>query len=263
MEFELLGRHSRLVKEIRSLSSHSERLEKGLFVVEGIRVIEELIASKVRIMHLLVAERLLNSDVTVWAEEVKAQQSGVKIWIAADSVMEDISSTKSDQGILAVAEMPQVGSKDILRNDKLLVLSQVQDPGNVGTLIRSALAFGFQAVLACGGADPFNARAVRSSAGAVFHLPVLHCGDDELEEWCQRLVKEEFALITAEAHGGLSINKVKFPKRMALVLGAEVKGVDRSWQNEAHIKVHIPLEAKSESLNVAAAGAIIMFKTTC
>ncbi len=260
MSFELIGRHSRLVKEIKRLDSPSHRLETGRFLVEGIRVVEELLSSDLDIVHLLISERLLASEVVQWAEEVKRKRPGASVWIVADSLMQGLSCAKTSQGVLAVVELPEIKPEDILRVSRLLVLSQVQDPGNVGTLIRSGLAFGFEAALICGGADPFNARAVRSAAGAVFHMPVLRVDERDLDSWSQDLRDEGFTLITAEAHGGQNIKDVNFPDKSALILGAEVKGVDKSWRSKEHIKVHIPLSAKSESLNVAAAGAVIMYE---
>ncbi|MGM9991746.1 MAG: TrmH family RNA methyltransferase [Candidatus Bruticola sp.] len=259
MEFEIIGRHSRLVKEIKRLDSPGHRAETGRFLVEGIRVVEELLSSNLDIVHLLISERLIASEAFQWAEQVKKQRPQASIWIASDSLMQDLSAAKTSQGVLAVAELPQFEAENILSVSRLLVLSQIQDPGNVGTLIRSALAFNFEAVLVCGGADPYNARAVRSAAGGVFHLPVLRAAEDELDYWSQKLRENGFSLITAEAHGGRNINEVSFPEKSALILGAEVKGVDRSWRSKEHIKVHIPLALKSESLNVAAAGAVIMY----
>ncbi|MGM9997835.1 MAG: TrmH family RNA methyltransferase [Candidatus Bruticola sp.] len=259
MEFEIVGRHSRLVKEIKRLNSPGHRLETGRFLVEGVRVVEELLSSDLDIIHLLISDRLIASEAIQWAEQIQKRRPKASIWIAADSLMQDLSAAKTSQGVLAVAELPQFEAESIFSVSRLLVLSQIQDPGNVGTLIRSALAFGFEAVLVCGGADPYNSRAVRSAAGGAFHLPIVRVAEDELDCWSQQLRDNGFTLVTAEAHGGQNIAKINFPAKSALILGAEVKGVDKSWRSKEHIKVHIPLTSKSESLNVAAAGAVIMY----
>lgn len=262
MDYEILGRHGRLAKDLKKLSDAGHRAETGLFAVEGVRVTGELLSSPLQAEYIVISENLDTAEPELYAslKNYGRLHPGTKILSAADSLMQDISSAKTSQGIFAAVRLPSFSTEDILKADRILVLSQIQDPGNTGTLIRSGLAFGFQAVLACGGADPFNSRAVRSAAGAVFHLPVLRCADSEIQSWSSRLADNGYTLATAEAHGGSSLRGITSPARTALVLGAEVKGVDICWQSEASLKVHIPLFPQSESLNVAAAGAVIMYE---
>ncbi len=261
MEIELLGRHNRLVKEIKRLSQSAIRDERGRFLVEGRRVVQELALSQVEVEELLLGESLLQAEgEPPWLEGLWRRQPELRVWMVADSVLESLSNTATSQGFLAVARRPTLELAQFLKAKRLLVLSQIQDPGNVGTLLRSGLALGIEGALLCGGADPYNPKVVRAAAGAVFHLPLYRFREEELASWSRRLEAEGFTILTAEAHGGRSIIGIEPPRPWALVLGAEVKGVDSAWQSQAHWPLHIPLAPQSESLNVAAAGAIIMYE---
>lgn len=260
MQFTDLGRHSRLIKEIKNLASPQDRRQCGLFAAEGIRVAEELLKSRLRIDSLFFAAGLEDSDICRQIAAYVSEHRDVKVYRAADDIFQRLVQTKNDRGVLALVHIPEAQRADLRRFRRILVLSGVQDPGNVGTLIRSAAAFNFDCVLICGGADPYNSKVVRSSAGALFHTEVFYLSEEEAAPWCGYLLSLGFRFVTAEAHGGENLHSVVFPEPMALILGAEVKGVDSLWQSAAHLQVHIPISSLSESLNVGVAGSIIMYE---
>ncbi|MBQ7503621.1 RNA methyltransferase [bacterium] len=260
MQFIDLGRHSRLIKEIKSLAAPQDRRKCGLFAAEGIRVVEEALKSPLQIDSLIFAESLEGSAICRKISEYAAEREEVKVFRAADDIFQRLVQTKSDQGVLALVHIPKAQKRHLRACRRVLALSGVQDPGNVGTLIRSASAFHFDSVLIFGGADPFNSKAVRSSAGAVFHIETFYLTEGEAPQWRDYLLELGFRFVTAEAHDGESLHSVSFPEPMALILGAEVKGVDSIWQDSAHLKVHIPIGSSSESLNVGVAGSIIMYE---
>lgn len=254
---ETIGKHNKIIKEIRLLSSGKDH-SSGKFIVEGERVIRELAQSSISVDYLFLAQSFKDDH----AEDILEQfstKSLIKVYKIDDELLRSLSAVNSNQGLLAVASIPKFNPDDINRIDRILVLSEIQDPGNIGTLIRSALAFGFQAVLIYAGAHPYNAKVVRSSAGAVFHLPCFYCTDKDIEMWVMNFQKNNFTFITAEAHGGIELEKLSLPKRIALVLGAEVKGINKLWQLQS-IGTTVKLNPQSESLNVAIAGSIIMYK---
>ena len=258
MSFPLLGRHNERLKLVRSLDTAAERERSGLFLAEGLRVVGELLNSPLKVRLLLCqVEASPEARELAW----KALASGTEVYEVEDRLLEQVAPAKTCQGVVAVAELPRYAWRDLLSCPRLLVLDGVQDPGNTGTLLRSARAFGFSGALCVGGADPFNARAVRSAAGAAFVLPVLRIqtkpgGSD----WSARLAEAGYGLVTAAAHGGVPLSEAVFPERAALVLGAEVSGISEAASSRALLQVTIALSGACESLNVAAAGAVLMYE---
>ena len=258
MDFPILGRHNDRLKQIRSLNSASSRERAGVFLVEGLRVVGELLASKVRINLLLLADDA-GAEAQGLAQEAVAR--GGEVYRVERQLLEQLAPTKTCQGVLAVAQLPAGTWEQLSACKRLIILDGVQDPGNVGTLLRSARAFGFEGALCLGGADPFNARAVRAAAGAVFTLPLVRVSDAEQSGlWLERALRAGFSLVTAAAHGGEDLAAVRFPERLALVLGAEVSGISKEADARALVQVTIDLKGGCESLNVAAAGAVLMYE---
>lgn len=260
IEFPVLGRHNTRLKDIRRMDTPCGRDSLGCFVVEGLRVVNELLNSSLELQALYCA---VDTYSEAYDLALKAQQRGAEVFQVDISVLESVAPTHSSQGLLGVAKLPQYSVEQVLAGDSVVVLQGVQDPGNVGTLMRSASAFGATGVLLLGGADPFSSRAVRSSVGAAFRLPVLRLGDEESETALALLREHSLDIVTAVAHGGVSLTEVRFPKRMALVLGGEVSGVSQCMQDAAAVNVSIPLEPNCESLNVAAAGAVMLYQAKC
>ncbi len=254
--FPVLGKHNELVKKLRSLTSAGERGRRGAFVVEGLRVVRELLDSALTLEALLCSS-VASAEARALACE--AEQQGIAVYEVEPDLLDRLASTRSSQGLLGLAHLPVYSWEDLLVSQRLLVLAGIQDPGNVGTLLRTARAFGFEGALCLGGADPFNAKAVRSAAGAAFVLPVLRFEDAE-DGALERLVQAGFSLVTAEAHQGELLSEVRFPERLALVMGAEVSGISASIGARALMRVTIPLGGQCESLNVAAAGAVLMYE---
>lgn len=257
MEFPTLGRHNERLKLFRSLDTSSARERAGAFLVEGVRVVEELLKSSLSIRALLYSDR---STSEVFALARASYECGAEVFMVEHRLLEQLSPTKTSQGLLALAELPSFDWDDIVNSHRLVILEGIQDPGNVGTLLRSARAFGFTGALCLGGADPFNARAVRSAAGATFALPILRFADGKFD-WAERLKRSGYDLVTAVAHGGIELAEAVFPERFALVLGGEVSGISHKTSSLALEEITIPLAGNCESLNVGVAGAVLMYES--
>lgn len=257
MTIPVLGRHSPRLKELRHLETPAGRAEAGRFLMEGVRVVQEAIGAEFPLELLLVGEE---APAAVVQLALSAQRLGAEVYRVADEHLERLAPAKSSQGLLGVARLPVRTVADTLRGPLVLVLEGVQDPGNVGTLLRTARAAGASGAILIGGADAFNARAVRSSAGAVFRLPVARVSRRSEGEVLAALRASGHGIVAAEAHGGQDLFAASLPPRMALILGAEVEGVSDPLRSAAALRVTIPLAAGTESLNVAAAGALILFE---
>lgn len=251
-------------KRIRGLSRRRQREREGLFVAEGIRVVEELLATDAVLRTVLVTSSLGDTDRGRRLRERlqgPAIADGVALHEAGDALLRDLADTATPQGVLVVAETPRVELAAVRPGGAsvVLVLDGVQDPGNLGTLARSAAAFGCDA-LAClpGTVDPWNPKSVRASAGALFRLPVVQTPLAELDEW---LARHGYLLAAADT-GARAIASEPLPQRVALVLGNEGAGLSAEVAGRCERRISIPMKGGTESLNVAVAGAILLYELT-
>ncbi|MCF0246096.1 MAG: RNA methyltransferase [Ileibacterium sp.] len=228
------------IKNLAKLAMKKDRDKTGLFLIEGIHMIEE--AQKAGILQ----EVLQREDLPVLP--------GVKTEICSQPVLDKLSSNKSGSSCIGVCRRPSFEQKEY---EKLLLLERVQDPGNVGTLIRSAYAFGAQAViLSSGCADPFSAKALQSSKGAAFHLPVLYRDLKEEIENLKAAGTASFA--TALHHDSINLQSVTVPQKWALVIGNEGQGLSEEILDACTHSVFIEMQ-DFESLNAAVAGSIALY----
>ena len=243
-----------LARDIRRRKSR-ERLD--LFAAEGVRTVEELIRSPLEIRGALVSPRL---EDTPRGADLRAslQRAGVEVLEVTDADFTSAADTDSPQGILAIGAIPRrtIATLEAAGRVRFVVLDGVQDPGNVGTIIRTAAALGATGVLAMPGTvDLWNAKVVRSAMGASFHLPVLHAAWEEIDHLRQSGV----ALWGADA-AGVPLHQAVPPERLALVVGNEGAGLSMDARRRADTMVALPIDSTVESLNVAVATGIFLYQ---
>ncbi|NQZ28947.1 MAG: RNA methyltransferase [Mycoplasmatales bacterium] len=214
------------VKQWARLLTKKGRMSSGLFLVEGHNIVNEATASGNVVEYIT----------------TDPQIEGI---LVSTTVMKKITGAVTPQSIVAVCKKPM--ERDL--GNKVLVLRNVQDPGNVGTLIRTAKAFNFSDVIVQG-ADPFSDKSLRSSQGAIFKINLIHTKE------AIDYLKEHKIIVSLLDQDAKTYNDIKLPEKFALVMGNEGQGIDQAMINEANIKVYIPIEF--ESLNVAIAGGILM-----
>jgi RNA methyltransferase, TrmH family len=252
----LSRREERLV---RSLRQRKAREAEGLFLAEGVRAVEDLLASPLPVRLAVAASSLGDTPRGQALLDVLARKR-VALHEASDRELAALADTETPQGILAVAPIPGAGL-DALRVEAhdpavVLVLDAVQDPGNFGTLARTAEALGAVGLVALPGTvDPWNPKSVRAAMGSTFRLPVVESGWDALAPWLAARGVETLAAVV----GGEPLGEPR-PRRAALVLGNEGAGVGDETRARAGRAVGIPLRGRAESLNVAAAGAILLYE---
>lgn len=244
-------------KRIRALGRRKNREAEGLFLAEGIRVVEELLAGGIVLRRALVSSSLGDTDRGARLEHRLATVADVER--VRDSTLKGLSDTATPQGVLAVAEIPRPRLEALSPTgvSVILVLHGVQDPGNLGTLARSAAAFGCAALVCLPGTvDPWNGKAVRASAGALFRLPVVQTAAEALAGW---LGRHGFLLLGADA-GGAPIGDDPAGGRVALMVGNEGAGLDEAARSWCDRLVSVPMPGGTESLNVAVAGGILLYE---
>ncbi len=239
---ELTSTNSPLVKYWAALMRDASfrKLEQKV-LLEGKNCIQD-------VCKTIKANRLIVIDTSLIPDGVVADE----IVLVTESIMKKISSTKSPEGIIAELDMPK--PKDFNNVSKIVVADRIQDPGNLGTLIRSSLAFGWDGLFILEGTvDPFNDKALRAAKGATFSLPICFGSWHKLTEILER---NNLKLVAADIHGEKPSSFKSM--RMALVLGNEAKGISIP-QGICYRSISLPMTGSMESLNVAVAGSILLY----
>ena len=248
----------KLLTLARDLKRRKAREKRSLFVAEGVRGVEELLKSGLAIEGALVSPLLEESP--RGAELLARLRSGsVEILELSENEFQTAADTESPQGILAIARVPKQNLESVTKGEKfrIVVLDGVQDPGNAGTILRTAAALGAAATLALPGTvDLWNAKVVRSSMGAQFKHPSLSVSAEELANLLRR---ESIALWGADA-GGDPLRGEAPPAKLAIAVGNEGAGLSSTVRGLATRIVGLPIASGVESLNVAVATGIILYE---
>jgi len=249
---EIRSRRNPKVQHVRRLlRSARARRDAGQFVAEGVRLAEEALAAGWRPEWVLFSPDAGARGLAV----VEAfRQQGVPVLSATPEVMQAASATETPQGVVLVLPLPALHWPE--NTDFLLVLDGVRDPGNVGTMLRTAWAAGAQGVLLspdC--ADPFNPKVVRAGMGAHFHLPLRRAQWETLMP-----LLEGKARFLAAGGEGIPYTAADFRQPLALIVGGEAHGAGQAARQAATQAVHIPMPGAAESLNAAVAAGVLMFE---
>ena len=247
---------AKLLTIARDLQRRKARERQQLFVCEGVRATEELVRSPLAIRGVLVAPTLVMAERGV-ALRSEIEARGIPILEVSDRDFESAATTESPQGIMAIAEIPAASPESLAipPRARVLVLDGVQDPGNAGTMLRTAAALGVSATLAAPGTvDLWNAKVVRSAMGALFQYPALPVSWEALDSL---LASREIPLWGADATGQ-PIETIAPPTSVALVVGNEGAGLSAEARARCERLVGISLSPEIESLNVAVAAGILL-----
>lgn len=247
----------KLLTLARDLQRRKGREKHSLFVAEGVRSVEELLRSGLKIRGALVTSQLAHA---LHGKMLRnhLDDSKVNVVEVTEKDFETAAETESPQGVLAIAEIPDrsLNTLDIANECRVVLLDAVQDPGNVGTIVRTAAALGAAATIALEGTvDLWNPKVVRSSMGAQFKHAAFHAPWTNV---CDFLGKEGFQLWAADARGE-SLARDRAVRRLAIVVGNEGSGLNPEIRARADKVVSLPIAAGVESLNVAVATGIILY----
>lgn len=244
------------IKRLRALARPKGRAESGLFLAEGVRLAEDVLASAVVPRVALIAPSL--EDTARGAALARRVRDSMLTHEVSEQELRDVAATDSPQGIVIAAEIPRhtLASATLPLSARVVVLDAVQDPGNFGTIVRSADAFGAALVIALPGTvDPWNAKAVRSAMGSSLRVPIVEA---PLQEAAAFLRSSGCAIFGADADGE-DAAAVHVPARAALVLGNEGAGLSADVRAACDRVISIPMHGNAESLNVAVAAGILLY----
>ena len=248
----------KLLTLARDLQRRRARERDALFVCEGVRAVEELLRSPLAVTGVLAAPSLGGAARGAALRE-RLASSGVTVQEVTDREFASAAGTESPQGVLAIAAVPErsVETLELPERARVLVLDAIQDPGNVGALLRAAAALGVHATLAMPGTvDLWNGKVVRSAMGALFHRPALAASWDALDALLRR---RAIPLWGADAHGD-ALAGVTAPPALALAVGNEGAGLSEAAASRVTKRVAIPIASDIESLNVAVAAGILLYQ---
>ncbi|MFA9397576.1 MAG: TrmH family RNA methyltransferase [Clostridiaceae bacterium] len=246
------SRDNHLIKEIKKLKDRKYREEKKLFIIEGFRFLDEAIKSSFNIRYIFIDEDVVSK----FSNNNYYLDSKIKICVLNKKVYKDIALTKTPQGVSAVLEMKQVVKEET--NGFYVLLDKLQDPGNVGTIIRTAHAFNALGVIVTkGSVDIYNEKTLRSTMGSIFKVPIIY--DKDLS-FIKSLKTNGFKLIATSLNDSKSIMDENISGNVILTLGNEGNGVSEEIFDLCDIKIRIPMPGGAESLNVSTAGSIMMYE---
>jgi RNA methyltransferase, TrmH family len=244
----------RQLKDIQKLTQKKYRQKERKFLVEGVHLVEEALKSDWAV------EAIIQSD-GFEDRKLRAESKEVPVFTISDMEMQKLTDTVTSQGVVAIVKMKEYALQDFWRKlskrSIIVVLDDVADPGNVGTILRTCDWFGVDAVLLNkDSVELYNPKVLRSTMGAIFHLPILIDFDSRFI--IQDGKKAGFKVVSTVLEGGKSLNRFPFPEQSIIVFGNEAHGVSKEIQHLADEKLTIPKFGRAESLNVAISCGIIL-----
>jgi len=260
----LCSRQNSRIKYVKHLASRKFRRQEKKFIVEGVRFLEEAIQENWPldlVLHTTQAARVPRTGILLQT----LNEQGTPVLAVCDELFKEIADTHSPQGILGVAHMPEMSAKEHLfkpapEHDLLILTDGIQDPGNLGTIIRCADAFGAGGVLILKGCvDPYSSKVLRSTMGAVFRVPIIQIDDSD---WLfEQLHKFGWHIIVGAPKGSLLLQQCDLTDPVVLVVGNEAEGVSEAVLKLAQNSVRIPMPGRAESLNAGIAAGIMLYET--
>lgn len=232
------------------LTLRKEREKTGEFIVEGFHLVEEALKHKDEVLQIILLEG-------VQLPQTWSLDNVMMVEVTA-SVAKELAETETTQGIFAHCKQKKYSEEEMHQWNRLLFIDAVQDPGNIGTMIRTADAAGIDGVvLGKGCVDVFNPKTIRSSQGSLFHIPVIR-GD--LVDWIRLLQERNIPVFGTALKNAIDYKEVKKTDKFALIVGNEGSGIREEILEKTNQNLLIPIYGKAESLNVAVATGILLYK---
>nr|WP_165894958.1 RNA methyltransferase [Tepidibacillus fermentans] len=239
-----------------NLKTKQGRNEQGLYLIEGIKIIEEALNSRQEVMSIIYTRDKEIPD--SWQIQIEQSMQPINFYQVSQSIVDKLSDTKTPQGFFAILKQEQHSLETLKSRSFLLLVDEIQDPGNLGTIIRSADAAGVEGIiLGNGTVDPYNDKVIRSAMGSIFHLPIVKASLDEV---IFHLQQSDFQVIGTSPYAEKAYFDVDYKQKTVILVGNESRGLSESRKDQVDQMVKIPFMGQAESLNVATATSIILFE---
>ncbi|UCC78900.1 MAG: RNA methyltransferase [Candidatus Zixiibacteriota bacterium] len=243
--------NEKIIKKYSSLAFKKYREKYGLFLAEGHHLIDELLKSHWEPEHLITSNgetfRKLNSI-----------KKAANLELVKPAIIEKIATTKTPQEILGIVKIPRISTTNLTACRRIIIADRIKDPGNMGTIIRTARAFGFDAVITTpSSVDIFNPKVIRATQGAMFGIRLFF--DIKIKEIGENL-RPTHTFYSLDPRGNIDIDDIYPDDRHVLMVGSEIEGVSESLSSIVHYKIRIPHTDSVNSLNAAVAAGIAMHR---
>jgi TrmH family RNA methyltransferase len=238
------------VKQWRKLLTKKERDKTESFIVEGFHLVEEALKQGEQLLEIIVSDQVELPP--------RWDIGSTPVSVVTDEISKLLTETETPQGIYAICRVPSKNAEKLAAEGKtFLLIDAAQDPGNLGTMIRTADAAGIDAVIVGrGSVDIYNSKVLRSAQGSHFHLPVLR---DNLHDWIDKLQDKNIPVYGTALEGAAPYTEISNQDSFALIVGNEGNGVAKDLLSSTTANLYIPIFGKSESLNVAVATGILLY----
>lgn len=260
MTLEITSLHNKHIKYIKLLHKRKHREKNNEFIIEGLRIIEHALENNTEISAIYYSDEMVNSS---RGQELfqKIYHNNVNLYKVDRKIFQEISTTDNTQGILGIVKMKYYNLNDIINKEKytLIILDRLQDPGNVGTIIRTADSAGINGIIALKGTvDIYNSKTIRSTMGSIFTIPIIYA--DEVSDIIQSLMSKGTDVIATSLDAEKYHFDVKYGNKNAIIIGNEANGISDELMKYSKIKVKIPIIGNAESLNASIASGIIIYE---
>ncbi|NLC87545.1 MAG: RNA methyltransferase [Clostridiaceae bacterium] len=252
----ITSKENEMIKNIKKLKEKKYRDQENKFIVEGIKMVQEAILEQASIDKIVICEDCIN-DGTIEQELLYEIAKKDCIYVS-EKVFESITDVTNPQGILAIINKQNAEEQINYNEDIIVVLDGIQDPGNLGTILRTIDSVGLtQVILSENTADSYNPKVVRSTMGAIYRVKILKTNN--IIETLKNVQKNKYKVISTSLQTDKSIYDIEY-KKLAIVIGNEANGVSEEVLKLSDAKIKIPMLGKTESLNAAVATGVILYE---
>lgn len=253
---KITSKDNEFIKHIKKLKDKKYRDLNNEYMIEGIKLVKEAIQEKAEIKQIIICEECDNTEII--PKELTYEIAKYECIYVTKQIFNSITEVKNPQGILAVVSKEKTENGIDYSQDIIVALDDLQDPGNLGTILRTVDSIGLTQILVSKGtADCFNPKVVRSTMGAIFRVKIIECED--LKNTLKEMKNHHFKIMVTSLQTNNSIYDVDYNKKV-IVVGNEANGVEKEIQDMADEKVKIPMLGKTESLNASVATGIVLYE---
>lgn len=255
--FDIQSSKNEQFKQVLKLKQKKYRQDSGSFLIEGFRFVLHALELGVEVHTVWLCETLLSEQEIHRLEELIEENK--KVYTITEAIAKELSDTVSPQGAFAVVAMPKQGEA-LKANGRYIALDRIQDPGNLGTIIRTADAAGFDGILlGKGTVDPYGEKVLRSTMGSIFTLPLIVVED--LAEFLENASQMNFNVMATALSDSIVYTDAPLSENVIIVIGNEAQGISEEVFLRATHRINIPISGSAESLNAAVAAAIVMYES--
>lgn len=252
----ITSKDNEFIKHVKKLKEKKYRDEFCEYIIEGAKMIEEAIHEKVKIKHVIICDDCKTESII--SQELLYEIAKFECIYVKEKIFSLISDVSTPQGIMAIIEKPDKNENKIdYKQEHFLILDNIQDPGNMGTILRTADSLAMKQIIVSNGtADCYNSKVVRSTMGAIFRVNVI---ERDLEKVIKEMKKHDIKVYATDLKTDKTIYDVDY-KKSAVIIGNEANGVSQNILELADERIKIPMKGKTESLNAAVATGIILYE---